>query len=570
MPTLDWIGKKKVVNHHLDVPFKVLNKQYTFSADGKAKNSENKIIHGDNLEALKALLPEYEGKIKCIYIDPPYNTGKEKWVYNDNVNDPRIKKWLGEVVGQEGEDLTRHDKWLCMMYPRLKLLQKLLSEDGAIFISIDDNEHTNLKLICDEIFGSENFIGNLSVENNPKGRKNSNFISVSSEYLLIYAKEKENLYFEENIPKKRKDLVIDEETGRYVHNSGKRVLVGENDFNEIITDFSTDKHYSVYYNKETQSLKIKKENKIDAINQDLINKGFERFISFYEDNLVENTYTSKKLLELFNNKALVFKNQKIYEKNFNTSIRIKSIVSNREYLAVVNDREVNYKLDVKTTSAGQELKDIFGTVKIPFENPKNVGLINLILTLFNDKNMVVLDSFAGSGTTAHALLNLNKLDRGNRKFILIELNDYAESITAERVKRVIKGYGKEKNKVEGLGGDFNFYELGEPLLVDGLLNEKVDVSNIREYIWFTETHSKLLTNLQTTDNEYFLGKNNDAGYWFYYKKNEETCLNYEFLSTMKTKADQYIIYADVCRLPDSFLKEHNIVFKKIPREIQKF
>ena len=570
MPTLDWIGKKKVVNHHLDVPFKVLNKQYTFSADGKAKNSENKIIHGDNLEALKALLPEYEGKIKCIYIDPPYNTGKEKWVYNDNVNDPRIKKWLGEVVGQEGEDLTRHDKWLCMMYPRLKLLQKLLSEDGAIFISIDDNEHTNLKLICDEIFGSENFIGNLSVENNPKGRKNSNFISVSSEYLLIYAKEKENLYFEENIPKKRKDLVIDEETGRYVHNSGKRVLVGENDFNEIITDFSTDKHYSVYYNKETQSLKIKKENKIDAINQDLINKGFERFISFYEDNFVENTYTSKKLLELFNNKALVFKNQKIYEKNFNTSIRIKSIVSNREYLAVVNDREVNYKLDVKTTSAGQELKDIFGTVKIPFENPKNVGLINLILTLFNDKNMVVLDSFAGSGTTAHALLNLNKLDRGNRKFILIELNDYAESITAERVKRVIKGYGKEKNKVEGLGGDFNFYELGEPLLVDGLLNEKVDVSNIREYIWFTETHSKLLTNLQTTDNEYFLGKNNDAGYWFYYKKNEETCLNYEFLSTMKTKAEQYIIYADVCRLPASFLKEHNIVFKKIPREIQKF
>ncbi len=569
MPTLDWIGKKKVVNHHLDVPFKVLNKQYTFSADGKAQDSENKIIHGDNLEALKALLPEYEGKIKCIYIDPPYNTGKEKWVYNDNVNDPRIKKWLGEVVGQEGEDLTRHDKWLCMMYPRLKLLQKLLSEDGAIFISIDDNEHTNLKLICDEIFGSENFIGNLSVENNPKGRKNSNFISVSSEYLLIYAKEKENLYFEENIPKNRKDLVIDEETGRYVHNSGKRVLVGENDFNEIITDFSTDKHYSVYYNKETQSLKIKKENKIDAINQDLINKGFERFISFYEDNFVENTYTSKKLLELFNNKALVFKNQKIYEKNFNTSIRIKSIVSNREYLAVVNDREVNYKLDVKTTSAGQELKDIFGTVKIPFENPKNVGLINLILTLFNDKNMVVLDSFAGSGTTAHALLNLNKLDRGNRKFILIELNDYAESITAERVKRVIKGYGKEKNKVEGLSGDFNFYELGEPLLVDGLLNEKVDVSNIREYIWFTETHSKLFGS-QKSDNEYFLGKNHEVGYWFYYKKNEETCLNYDFLSTMKTKAEQYIIYADVCRLPDSFLKEHNIIFKKIPREIQKF
>ena len=98
------------------------------------------IIHGDNLEALKALLPQYEGKVKCIYIDPPYNTGNEGWCYNDNVSDPHIQKWLGEVVGKEGEDLTRHDKWLCMMYPRLMLLQKLLADDGVIFISIDDNE----------------------------------------------------------------------------------------------------------------------------------------------------------------------------------------------------------------------------------------------------------------------------------------------------------------------------------------------------------------------------------------------------------------------------------------------
>lgn len=111
----------------------------------------NKIIHGDNLEALKSLLPEYEGRVKCIYIDPPYNTGNESWVYNDNVNHPKIKKWLGEVVGKDGEDLARHDKWLCMMYPRLKLLHKLLAKDGAIFISIDDNEQAHLKLLCDEI-----------------------------------------------------------------------------------------------------------------------------------------------------------------------------------------------------------------------------------------------------------------------------------------------------------------------------------------------------------------------------------------------------------------------------------
>lgn len=142
MPALEWIGKEKIINHHQEVPFRVLEKQYTYGA----WDSENMIIRGDNLETLKALLPRYEGKVKCIYINPPYNTGNEGWVYNDNVNDPKIKKWLGEVVGKEGEDLTRHDKWLCMMYPRLKLLQRLLSDDGAIFISIDDNEQADLKM----------------------------------------------------------------------------------------------------------------------------------------------------------------------------------------------------------------------------------------------------------------------------------------------------------------------------------------------------------------------------------------------------------------------------------------
>lgn len=155
MPTLEWIGKSKVISHHQDVPFRVLERKYSFDENGQHgedNGSENMIIRGDNLEALKALLPRYEGRVKCIYIDPPYNTGNEGWVYNDNVNDPKIKKWLGAVVGKEGEDLTRHDKWLCMMYPRLKLLQKLLADDGAIFISIDDAEFFNLRSICNEVF----------------------------------------------------------------------------------------------------------------------------------------------------------------------------------------------------------------------------------------------------------------------------------------------------------------------------------------------------------------------------------------------------------------------------------
>jgi adenine-specific DNA-methyltransferase len=163
MPTLTWVGKDKVVNHHHDVPFKVLQQQSRFDApdDSPANSMDNRIIHGDNLEALKSLLPEFEGKVNCIYIDPPYNTGNEGWLYNDAVNDPKIRKWLGQVVGKEGEDLSRHDKWLCMMYPRLKLLHRLLAKDGVIFISIDDNEQANLKLLMSEIFGEQNFVSTI-------------------------------------------------------------------------------------------------------------------------------------------------------------------------------------------------------------------------------------------------------------------------------------------------------------------------------------------------------------------------------------------------------------------------
>ena len=189
MPTLEWIGKEKVINHHQEVPFRVLDRQYSFDEDGQHaedNGSENMIIHGDNLEALKALLPRYEGRVKCIYIDPPYNTGNENWVYNDNVNDPKIKKWLGEVVGKEGEDLTRHDKWLCMMYPRLKLLQKLLAKDGAIFISIDDVELPNLRLLMDEVFGSCNFITTVIWHKNYAPKSSAKYFSEDHDYIVSY------------------------------------------------------------------------------------------------------------------------------------------------------------------------------------------------------------------------------------------------------------------------------------------------------------------------------------------------------------------------------------------------
>ena len=195
MPTLEWIGKSKVISHHQDVPFRVLERKYSFDENGQHdedNGSENMIIRGDNLEALKALLPRYEGRVKCIYIDPPYNTGNEGWVYNDNVNDPKIKRWLGEVVGKEGEDLTRHDKWLCMMYPRLKLLQKLLAEDGAIFISIDDVEFYNLRLICNEVFGEHNFIATIIWRKNYAPKSTAKHFSEDHDYILVFGKNADN------------------------------------------------------------------------------------------------------------------------------------------------------------------------------------------------------------------------------------------------------------------------------------------------------------------------------------------------------------------------------------------
>ncbi len=183
MPSINFKGKNVIWNHHLSVPYQILEKDKKLSLKGENED-ENLIIEGDNLIGLKSLLPQYQGRIKCIYIDPPYNIGNENWIYSDNVNSPLIKDWIGKTVG--ADDLTRHDKWLCMMTPRLKLLRELLCEDGVIFISIDDNELYNLKQLMNEIFGESNFIGNITVKSTPGGRQSGSSISLMGDYILIY------------------------------------------------------------------------------------------------------------------------------------------------------------------------------------------------------------------------------------------------------------------------------------------------------------------------------------------------------------------------------------------------
>lgn len=559
MPTLHWIGKDKVINHHMDVPFKVLEHKYHFSSEagftglkdeqdvsnhenqhnpknqGSDKRNGNKIIHGDNLEALKALLPEYEGRIKCIYIDPPYNTGNEGWVYNDNVNDPKIKKWLGQVVGKESEDLSRHDKWLCMMYPRLKLLHKLLADDGAIFISIDDNEQAKLKLMCDEIFGGGNFLGNICWQKKQSPQNDAINFSDMHEFVVVYAKRRklnknDSLGFNRNlIPK------TDEQNSRYKN--------PDND------------HRGKWASSDCSSNKTR----------------FERPNLYYS---IINPITKE---EIYPSESLVWR----YEKEtFN-----KLIDDNRIYFGKDGKGFPRLKLFLNEVADGvvpstwwsrdfagdnQEgrrvLRNIFGQVEDDFSTPKPPSLIERVLQISSDKNSIILDSFAGSGTTAHAVLNLNKQDGGNRKFICIEMEEYAETITAERVKRVIKGYGT----IEGTGGSFDFYELGQPMfLEDGNLNELVGAEKIHQYVYYTETKTPL-TPTKHKDNKHFLGKHNDTAYYFHYEQDEVTTLDHAFLATMKTKAEQYVIYADNCLLTKDFMTKHNIIFKKIPRDITRF
>lgn len=576
MPTLNWIGKDKVVNHHLDVPFRTLEKQYTFAPNG-GDDDGNMIIHGDNLDALKALLPMYEGRVKCIYIDPPYNTGNEKWVYNDNVNDPHIKAWLGKVVGAEGEDLSRHDKWLCMMYPRLKLLQKLMAEDGVIFISIDDTEYANLKLICDEIFGANCFVSNISWQRTYSTRNDSKGIVNEVEHILVYSKlpdwqpSKLPRTAEMNSIYKNPDndviswasdnpfapgaishqgmvyAIQHPFTGKLIYPGNARCWTfGQEQMLEIMRGWC-DYELRDLHDDEKRA-------EVCGTSIDAVRKG------------VMGIVLSKSLEESAAQATLVYKRGQwpkfYFTKGGKGGIRRKTYLEN-----VGGKPPTNlwlYTDTGHTDEAKKELLSIFKG-KAPFNTPKPSRLIQFVLQIVGDKDAIILDSFAGSGTTAHAVLNMNKQDGGNRKFILVEMGDYAESITAERVRRVINGYGEGNKAVEGTGGGFSFYELGDALLINGMLNPNAAEEKIRAYVYYTETRCALPA---ASENEkYLLGVHENHAYYFYYDADRMTTLNRAFLQTIQTRAEGYLIYADSNTLSAKDMARFHITFKKIPRDI---
>lgn len=581
MPTLEWIGKNKVVNHHQEVPFRVLERQYSFDEQGQHtenNGSENMIIHGDNLEALKALLPQYEGKVKCIYIDPPYNTGNEGWCYNDNVSDPRIQKWLGEVVGKEGEDLTRHDKWLCMMYPRLMLLQKLLADDGVIFISIDGNELYNLKAICDEIFGASCYVSDIAWQRTYSTRNDSKGIVNEVEHLLVYSKvpgwnpnklpRTEEMNARYSNPDN--DVCAWKSTDAFAPGASTHqgmVYAIQNPFTGALIYPSNGRHWSLGQDQMLDIMSQWGEYEL----QDIADTSQRASICGVD---VEQVKADVKAIMLTTTlEQSLQKATKVYNRGcwptFYFGQGGKGGIRRKTYLDNVGGRIPTnfwpFSETGHTDEAKKEMLAIFDG-KATFDTPKPHRLIEFVLKVAGTQDALILDSFAGSGTTAHAVLNMNKADGGHRKFILVEMGDYADTITAERVKRVIKGYGEGRNAVEGTSGNFSYYELGEPLLLpSGNLNEKVGTEKIRDYIWYTETKKPLPDHKNS--NSYFLGESNSTAYYFFYEPQKVCVLNYDFVATIPEKAEGYIIYADRCTLSEQELQQLGITFKKIPRDI---
>jgi DNA modification methylase len=470
MPSLHWIGKDAVVRHHAEVPFRLLEPVPALSCGSgtdQGGDSGNLIVQGDNLLALKALLPRYAGQVKCIYIDPPYNTGNEGWVYNDNVNSPEIRRWLGEVVGKEGETLDRHDRWLCMMYPRLMLLKQFLREDGVIFVSIDDFEIGSLEVLMAEIFGHSNRLGIFTWQRKKKGSHLDAHVRKMSEFVVCYSRTKAgvpSLYGEDAYAEKLQPLV----------KRTNKIKKLEFPAGKVLTRLPDGTYEAGFRGKEGTGLDFLKGFEISSgvITTPLIVEG--RFV--WTQATVDDELAAGSTIELSKNFGLNAGRHDQAEKTKTPST----------LLLPANGIGTN-------EDASAELTSIFrremGTV-FPFSKPHT--LIEFLVTAAtkHEKNAIVLDSFAGSGTTAHAVLKQNAEDGGKRRFILVEMDEgIAKNVTAERVRRVAQGYTNAKGEaVPGLGGGFQFCTLGKPLFdARGHINNEVRFAELARFVWFMET-----------------------------------------------------------------------------------
>ena len=481
MATLSFKGKSFVQNHHLAVKYHELIPVKKKSLTDKVSLNDNLIIHGDNLKALKALLPTYAGKIRCIYIDPPYNTGNEGWAYNDNVNSPMMQEWLGKVVDKE--DLTRHDKWLCMMTPRLKLLRELLREDGVIFVSNDENEARHIKMLMDEIFGERNSIGTLIWRKKEGGGQTDTYFVTEHEYVVVYAKSEQFEWLDETIPVSEAEFNKRDRNGSFTAIKLAKWGVGarKEDRPKMYFPIKAPDGTNVYP-------------KTPDGREGRWRVGKTRMTEIIENELI---YWQKKDAGWIP-----------YEKEYYEKGKAKTI----------KERSILYEV-ANTGDASNELKDIFG-IKDVFDNPKPKELIKFLIRYATSEDSIVLDSFAGSGTTAHAVLDLNKEDGGHRKFILVECEDYADDLTAERIRRVIKGVpdAKDEKLKSGLGGSFSYFELGEPIEMESILtgNKLPSYMNLARYVSYTATGEEFLPD-KVNEDKHFIGESKEYEVYLFYK-----------------------------------------------------
>lgn len=537
MPSLQFKGKTFVQNHHLAVPYHQLVPQPDKSLTDKVSLNDNLIIHGDNLIALKSLLPTYAGKVKCIYIDPPYNTGNENWIYNDNVNGPIIKEWIGKVVGKEDEDFVRHDKWLCMMMPRLKLLRELLRDNGSIFISIDDNEFHHLRSLMNEIFGEENFIATIIWQKMDSPKNSAIHFSEDHDYIMVYAKDK-------NVWKPNMLSRTEQMLARYKNPDndprGKWLLsdmAARNSYSEgrysittptgrVIDGPPAGSYWRISRDKFEE---LKRDGRIWWGSTGNNRPGIKRFLSEVQEGIVPQT--------------LWF---------------WKDVGSTR-----------NAKQELSKIMSANASEDLFIT-------PKPSGLIDRILQIASGPNDLIIDSFAGSGVTAQAVLAMNKKDGGNRKFVLVECEDYADSLTAERVRRVIKGVPNSNNELlkHGLGATFSYLEIGSAIEMESLLKGRSMPSylELARFLFYTATGDEFKeTNLD--EMKHFIGRTDKFDVYVYYKPNidylKTTALTLDEARRLRTEASgkPLLVFAPTKYIDQTELDNLNITFCQLPYEI---
>ncbi|MCA0910999.1 site-specific DNA-methyltransferase [Qipengyuania gaetbuli] len=501
MPELQFKGKEFVYNHHLTVPFRPLEMQAD-KGIGNARLDGNLIVHGDNLHALKALLPMYAGKIDCFYIDPPYNTGKDDWSYSDRVDAPMIKEWVNDNPINV-DDKLRHDKWLTMMWPRVSLIRELLRPGGILFVSIDDNEVAAATLMLQELFGDRSHLGTIiwknATDNNPTN------VAVEHEYVLVFCHKRDEV---EPVWKSPWSDLKEQMTA-----VGAKILDQSSDLEEAQAS------YSKWFRQHRSQLgPLAEYNRIDdggiyTASRSVHNPGKEGYRWELENPLTGKPVPQPLMGYRFPEETrdkLLEQNRIIFSENEDQLIRLRLPLSDyREKMPSL--------IEIDGRRGANELRAIFPERKQAFKNPKTFTLIEWLLSYVTDQSAIIVDSFAGSGTTAHAVLELNRRDGGNRRFILAEGEDYADDLTAERVRRVISAND---------GGDesFTFCTLGAPVEMDAVLSGEnlPTVYSIAGLLWHTATATPLeaasiAPAADIADGLHKLGTHGGRTYWLHYK-----------------------------------------------------